>query len=211
MKKCLIIAVLLSASILAGSDFSQASIVGTSTSGFWSQIPSGDPYVLPFSSFSAAPGFYSERDSSIQVYKPFGNVSFSSSAVGTSLLVDSGTAFLGAVGLLTNGLVDNLSISYELYGSPYTIGAGYEWARLTGPGFNNPDFQGSLIDWMNLTIDSYSSKAISNQQGEPGFETIFEWTITYGNGPAPVPEPATMLLLASGLVGLAGFRRKLKK
>lgn len=36
-------------------------------------------------------------------------------------------------------------------------------------------------------------------------------TLAIGDVPQPIPEPATMLLLGCGLVGLAGLRRKFKK
>ena len=50
---------------------------------------------------------------------------------------------------------------------------------------------------------------ISPHTGYAFFDAIE--VIEAGNENAPVPEPATMLLLGTGLIGLAGFRKKFKK
>ena len=46
--------------------------------------------------------------------------------------------------------------------------------------------------------------------GEGGTNSVFFDNVST-SAPVPVPEPATVLLLGTGLVGLVGFRKKFKK
>ncbi len=64
--------------------------------------------------------------------------------------------------------------------------------------------------WRTVSFDTSSLSDFA------GFDA--HWTMSCGNdaidghaAPAPVPEPATMLLFSTGLAGLAGFTRKRKK
>ena len=84
---------------------------------------------------------------------------------------------------ILNWTIDNSFFSYFMDGSATVTVALNSWAGTSLPGTGEP----AVFDFAELTVN-----------GE------------LQNG-SPVPEPATMLLLGSGLVGLAGFRRKMIK
>ena len=124
-----------------------------------------------------------------------------------------GHLFYGELGG-TSGLQIQSSVDPDLALFPNVLNALY-WLGTefsAGPSGGAWDFEFGRTD--EGGFQSHSGKQVSPSPSL-GLVSGFALAVRSGDvaapSPAPIPEPTTILLLGSGILGLLGFRRKFKK
>lgn len=159
----------------------------------WNNIPSGysGPFVPP-------PDQWPE-------WEPMIDLTLNSSLAGNTWMYQSGApGYAEAVKTITNGSTD--VFAFMAANSDGYISERYCWDLVDAyyTGKNGIDFEGFTIDSIAFVLDQF--KPVD----DPG---AFYYTVNiYGEqNTSPVPVPCSLLLLGTGLAGLAGTRLRRKK
>jgi hypothetical protein len=192
-----------------------ALLIGTSE--YKGGIFTANPILI--SSVEVTPFFTTIFPSALLGYQPFGTITINSNSIGNQYSINiNDLYFSDAVSLLTNN-VDDFIGTKTMFNYSTTppgiymsglLGAGPESRALSGLGFNVTDFYGSTIDNIVLTVESFSSDYAFNPRIGTGVSTEYSYRLNYYEQ-TPVPEPSTIFLLGSGLIGVIIFTRRKKK